>query len=61
MATIVAITGFDPALIAEKDEILPVPLAANPMDELLFVQLKIVPVTTPPKLTEEIAPPLHTT
>jgi hypothetical protein len=47
--------------VAVKDEMLPVPLAANPMEELLFVQLKIVPVTTPPKLTEEITPPLHTT
>lgn len=36
---IVAVTGVEPVLMAEKDKILPVPLDAKPMDGVLFVQL----------------------
>ena len=35
----VATTGALVALVAVKDAILPVPLAASPMDGVLFVQL----------------------
>ena len=35
--------------IATKELIFPVPLAANPIDGLLFVQLKVVPETLPVK------------
>jgi len=35
----VAVTGAVVAFVATKDAILPVPLAANPIDVVLFVQL----------------------
>jgi hypothetical protein len=57
----VAITGALLALIAVNEAILPVPLAANPMDGLLLVQLNTVPVTDPVKLTAAVAAVLHTT
>ena len=60
----VAITVAGPALVAVKLAILPVPLAARPMDGALFVQLYTVPggaVTTPVKFTAVVGAPLHTT
>ena len=44
-----------------KDAILPVPLAARPIDTLLFVQLYTVPGTKPVKFTGAVGLPLHTT
>ena len=48
-------------LVATKLPILPEPLAANPMELLLFVQLKIVPGTEPMKFTGAVLDPLHNT
>ena len=53
---IVAITGSAVRLIAVNAAILPVPLAARPIEVLLFVQLYTVPATVPVKLTEVVAP-----
>ena len=39
VTVMVAITGFAVALVAVKDAIFPAPLAASPMDGVLFVQL----------------------
>jgi hypothetical protein len=39
-----------PALVAVNTGILPVPLAPKPIDVLLFVQAKLVPVTAPEKV-----------
>ena len=50
--------GDDPPLVAVNAEMLPVPLAANPMAVLLFVQVYEVPV--PVKVTVEVIAPLHT-
>ena len=60
MMVMVATTGLDEGLIAMKDGIVPVPEAANPIEVLLFVQLKIVPVTNPVKGIGELGSPLHT-
>ena len=56
---IVATTGALVVLIAVNEGIFPVPLAARPIDVLLFVQLKTVPLTAPLKLTALLAAPLH--
>ena len=53
-----------PVLIAVKLAILPVPLAASPMEVVLLVQLYTVPgglVTAPVKVTAVVGAPLHTT
>jgi hypothetical protein len=47
----VAVTGDDPALVAVKAAIVPVPLAPKPIDVVLFDQVYTVPVTEPLKLT----------
>ena len=57
---IVAVTGVDPVLIAVNDGIVLVPLAANPMLILLFVQLYTVPATGPVIVTAAVAVALHT-
>ena len=60
----VATTGAVPVLIAVKLAILPVPLAARPIEVVLFVQLNTVPgglVTAPVKVTAVVGAPLHTT
>ena len=44
---IVAVTGVVPVFIAANEAILPVPLAARPMDGVVLIQLYTVPVTTP--------------
>jgi len=45
VAIIVAVCGDEPVLVAVKEEILPLPLAANPMVVLSLVQLNTVFVT----------------
>lgn len=55
----VAVMGVLPVLVAVKEAILPVPLAARPMDGLLFVQLKTVFATEPLKLIALVTFPLH--
>ncbi len=46
----VATSGELPVFTAVKPAILPVPLAAKPMEALLLVQMKVVPATVPLKL-----------
>ena len=57
----VAVTGAVPVLIALKEAMLPVPLAARPIDVVLLVQLYTVPGTAPLKVTAAVGAPLHTT
>jgi hypothetical protein len=58
----VAVTGELPPFVAVKDGILPVPLAANPIDGVLFVQLYTIdpPVVGLPKFTAVVEPLLQT-
>ena len=49
-----------PTLVAVKAGKLPVPLAPNPMDVLLLVQLKVVPATGPVNTVAGTAAPLQT-
>jgi hypothetical protein len=58
---IVAVTGALVKLIAVKEAIFPVPLAANPIDGSLFVQLNEVPLITPENVTGLVVAPLHNT
>jgi hypothetical protein len=61
VTVIVAVTGAPPLFTAAKVGILvPVPLAAKPMEVLLFVQLKTVPTTVPEKLIVVVGAPLQT-
>ena len=43
VTVMVAITVADPVLVAVKEAISPVPLAARPIDGSLLVQAKVVP------------------
>jgi hypothetical protein len=49
VTVIVAVIGDVVALVAANEGISPDPLAARPMAVLLFVQVKIVPLTGPDK------------
>ena len=55
----VAVTGILELFIAVNAEILPEPLAPNPIDVLLFDQLYEVPITVPVKLIGAVIFPLH--
>ena len=57
---IVAVTADDPLLTPANDDMFPVPLAAKPIDGVLFVQLNTVPDTPPLNPTDEVETPLHT-
>jgi len=59
VTVIVAVTGAVPVLIAANAGIFPLPDAAKPIDVLLFVQLKVVPLTAPEKATRFVEAPLH--
>jgi len=59
VTVMVAVTGTLPVLVAVNAGIFPVPLAARPMEVLLFVQLNVVPVTAPVKFTGLVVAPLH--
>lgn len=61
VTVIVAVTGVDPALVAVKPAMFPVPLAPRPIEVLLFVQLYTVPATAPVKLTAVVSVPVHNT
>jgi hypothetical protein len=50
-----------PELATLNEDILPLPLAARPIDVLLLAQLKTVPIVVPLKLTTAVAAPLHKT
>jgi hypothetical protein len=62
VTVIVAVTGAVPAFVPVKDAISPVPLAANPIDGVLLVQLYTIepPVVGLLKLTADVTPLLHT-
>ena len=45
------------ALVAVNEGILPEPLAARPIDVLLFVHVNVVPLTGPEKLVIDVAAP----
>ena len=59
VTVIVPLIGAAVPLVAVKLAILPVPLAANPIAGLLFVQLNVVPATALVKFTGNVAAPLH--
>ena len=56
---IVAVTGALDALMAVKAIIFPLPDAGSPIDVLLFVQLKVVPLTAPEKFIALVVAALH--
>ena len=59
VTVIVAVTGALDALMAVNAGIFPLPEAAKPIDVLLFVQLKVVPLIAPEKVTRFVDAPLH--
>ena len=59
VTVIVAVTGDVPVLMAVNAAILPVPLANNPIEGVLFVHKYVVPATAPPNVTAVVASPLH--
>ena len=59
VTVMVAVIATDVVLMAVKLAILPVPLAANPIDGVLLVQLYTVPVTVPEKVIGAVAKPVH--
>jgi hypothetical protein len=63
VTVIVAITGAVPELTAANAVILPAPLAARPIEGILFTQLYVVvpPVLPVPKLIAVVLAPLQTT
>jgi hypothetical protein len=50
VTVMVADIGLLVELVAVNDAMFPLPLAASPMEVLLFVQLKVVPATGPEKV-----------
>ena len=60
VTVIVAVTGTLVILITLNDAILPVPLAARPIDGVLFTQLNVVPATGPLNITGAVGALLHT-
>ena len=56
----VAVTGVLPVLMAVNDGIVLAPLAPNPIDRLLLVQLYTVPATGPAIVTAVVFDPAHT-
>ena len=61
VTVIVATWSVVPLFTAVNDAILPVPLPARLILVLLFVQLYVVPLTAPLKVTAVVDPLLHTT
>ena len=63
VTVMVATTGVVPEFTALKASILPVPLAAKPMEGVSLVQLYTVPETVGEevKFTAAVIAPLHTT
>ena len=61
VTVIVATTGVVPVFTAVNTGRLPVPLAASPILDVLFVQLNTVPATAPLNATLACCEPLHTT
>lgn len=61
VTVMVATTGVCVVFTAVKAAMLPVPLAARPIEGVLLVQLYTVPVTAPLNVTAVVADRLHTT
>ena len=63
VTVIVAVTGAVPLFVALNDAILPLPLAARPMEGVLFVQLYTIvpPVVGLLNVTAVVGELLHTT
>ncbi len=59
LTSIVAVTALVPVFVAVKLDISPVPLDANPILVSSFVQLYVVPVTSPVKVTAVVDASLH--
>ena len=59
VTVIVAVTGALVIFTALKAGILPMPLAARPIEVLLLIQVKVVPVTAPENAIAFVAAPLH--
>ena len=59
VTVIVATTGVVPALVAVKEGTFPDPLAARPMEGVLFTQVKVVPDTGLPKVIAVVEAPLQ--
>ena len=59
VTVIVAVTAVLPVLMAVNAAIFPFPLAASPIDVLLFVQLKEVLFTEPENDMAFVVAPLH--
>ena len=59
VTVIVAVTGALVKLMAVKAGIFPLPEAAKPIVGLLFVQLKVVPLTAPEKFIALVVAALH--
>ena len=49
VTVIVAVTGAEPLFVAVKDDMLPVPFAARPIDVLSLLHENVVPGTAPEK------------
>ncbi len=61
VTVMVAVEGVAPVFSAVNEAILPVPLAARPMEGFVLVHEYIAPATLPLKVMAEVEPPLHTT
>jgi hypothetical protein len=59
VTVIVATSGVVPALVAVKDGISPVPLAASPIKGVLFIHVKVVPATGPVTGMSKVVAPLQ--
>ena len=59
VTVIVAVTGALVRLTAVNEGRFPLPLAARPIEGLLFVQLKLAPLTALTKFTAFVVVPLH--
>jgi hypothetical protein len=55
----VATTGAVPLLAAVNDGIFPAPLAVSPIDGVLFIQVKVVPVIGPLNVIAVVTVPLQ--
>jgi hypothetical protein len=61
VTVMVAITGVAPTFKPVKAAMLPLPLAANPIEGVSLVQLNTVPPTAPLNVMSAVPAPLHTT
>ena len=59
VTVMVATTGNAVTLVAMNDGIFPDPLAGNPIEGVLLVQVKVVPATGPLKMMGVVAVPLQ--